>query len=106
MVENDGRGGFLVSQTLTDQDGAQALAEGDWDGDGDVDLAVANAYFGSDRVDILANDGAGAFTVVQNIPDQAGALALEAADWDGDGDLDLAVANSGDGSVVVLTYQP
>jgi len=106
VVENDGTGRFSVSQTLPDQSGAMALAEGDWNGDGDIDLAVANAYFGANRLDILENDGAGGFAVVQQISDQPGAVSLAAGDWDGDGDIDLAVANRGDGSVVVLTYQP
>ena len=106
VVENDGTGRFSVSQTLADQSGAMALAEGDWNGDGDIDLAVANAYFGANRLDILENDGAGGFAVVQQISDQPGAVSLAAGDWDGDGDIDLAVANRGDGSVVVLTYQP
>jgi cysteine-rich repeat protein len=68
------------------------LALGDLDGDGDLDLASANT--GAAAVSLLANDGAGQFSLLADVPTGANTpLALALADLDNDGDLDLATAD-------------
>jgi len=81
------------------------IVAGDIDDDDDVDLVVTS--FRSGHVSVLANDGAGDFTVVQTLvvaqpaPRKVVAYRVEIADLDKDGDLDLAVANT-DGNDVPL----
>jgi hypothetical protein len=62
----------------------------DLDGDGDLDLALAS--FGSSMIIVLANDGAGTFTVAGSFA--AGGGTVAAGDFDGDGDGDLVSAGT------------
>ena len=69
------------------------------DANASLDLALADTYYS--RVDILLNDGNGAFGAPNSIP--IGSLEdLVLGDFGGDGVLDLATAN-GTGTVSVLT---
>jgi len=92
----NGTGGFVVMSAslpagLT---GVQCGLARDFDGDGDVDIALGHGYQAppGPRLTLLANDGAGQFSVAAHPPTTASRVtALAAADIDEDGDLDLAV---------------
>ena len=57
----------------------------DLDNDGDQDLAVSTPY----TTLVYANDGKGAFSLVQSLESASGGFSLTAVDYDNDGDLDL-----------------
>lgn len=63
---------------------------GDIDLDGDLDVCVA-VDLPINGVSIWTNDGAGNFSLLQNVPVANQARTLVAEDLDDDGDLDLAV---------------
>jgi len=95
-----GRGLFVVDGTLAGSIGAvlplgsggrvPIVAAGDFNGDGAPDLAVANR--GSGRaLEILLNDGTGAFTSATRVTAASGVTSLAAADVNGDGRADLVV---------------
>jgi hypothetical protein len=81
-------------------DAPSALAHSDLDGDGDTDLLVADT--GTDRVLVLANDGAGGFDGVQTLVGGLDPLSLETVDFDRDGALDVLSVNNGSDSVSVF----
>jgi hypothetical protein len=72
---------------------------GDFDGDTDVDIAVT--LKGTNRVQILVNNG-GTFTLGPSFVVGAEPRDMEIADLDNDGDLDLVSSNRTGGSVSVL----
>ncbi len=99
-----GVGPATFSQTSTPIVGADArtVASADFDGDGDLDLAVGSPA----QVDILLNDGTGAFTT--GSPILSGSLGLlqpwtvTAGDFNNDGFPDLAVTGTGGSSAVYI----
>lgn len=84
---------FAFAPTASVPVGSQpgGVATGDIDGDGDIDLATGIRF--PDRVIVMLNDGAGAFTAgpVINYPMHSEPEEVVAGDLDGDGDVDLAV---------------
>ena len=81
-------------RTLIDSS-TRALAMGDVNGDGSLDLVLSRwqGQAGMGMVDVLLNDGTGAYVPWSSVAvtDKPQGLAL--GDVDGDGDLDLVVGN-------------
>jgi FG-GAP-like repeat len=93
-----GNGSFVNNgQTFSAGIYANGLASGDFDGDGDIDLATGFKYW----LSIRTNDGAGNFTLAQNVGVGSYVKGIAAGDLDRDGDLDL-LATSGQGSAIRL----
>jgi hypothetical protein len=74
------------------------IAWGDYDNDGDPDLYLANTGFSppANNNVLLRNDGAFAFTRIENSPAVTDSMPSGAATWvdiDNDGDLDLHVTS-------------
>ena len=91
LYRNDGNLQFtsITSGPLYTAPAGQGATDTDFDGDGDVDIIAANR---DGDLNILRNDGAGNFSVVD--PDSIGIIhdafsGITAADIDNDGDLDL-----------------
>jgi len=95
---NNGSGSFAHSSTMSNTDLSTSLsniasmAVGDFDDDGDEDIVVAGNRW-SQRLTVLANDGAGNFTEHFNGTWGNGqtndATEVQFADFDGDGLLDI-----------------
>ena len=79
-----------------------ALSLGDLDGDGAVELVVSTPddASGMTTVDLLANDGSGDFTMVDQLASSAPAETA-IADYNADGIADRAFIESGDYEVEV-----
>ena len=91
LYRNDGNFQFtaMTSGPLYTAPAGQGATDTDFDGDGDIDIIAANR---DGDLNILRNDGAGNFSVVD--PDSIGIIhdafsGITAADIDNDGDLDL-----------------
>ncbi len=80
--------------------GPAALLAADFNGDGLLDLAVCGP--GSILVSILFGNGAGGFTLSQNITVAAGPVSLCSADFNNDGFRDLVCANSVSNSLSMI----
>jgi len=96
---NDGQGGFEApaSVTVADPNGIAPLVD---PGSGRVDLVVSQSNPGTTV--ILANDGAGGFTLSEAFLVGASPRGVATGDLDGDGDQDIAVVNFDDESVTTL----
>ncbi len=81
-----------------------SLVAGDFEGDGHLDLAVGILTFdGSGRVEILRNNGNGAFVEGYSTPELASyVISLVAGEFNRDGRLDLAVGTFGNDIYVLL----
>lgn len=79
------------------------VAAGDFDGDGDLDLAAT--VDNPDRVVLLANDGAGNYTLAGSVllPNSSSPGKLVAGDFDGNGTTDLAVALKDNAAIIILS---
>jgi len=88
ILENDGNGnlGFLSLAGVSEYE-PDKINTCDINGDGALDLIVA--YFASNKVSILENNGAGNF-IETSVLDSGMPSSIETGDWEGDGDLDLA----------------
>lgn len=91
ILENDGTGklGFFSLAGVSEYE-PEKIRACDVNGDGALDLIVA--YYASNKVSILENDGAGNFTETY-ILDSGMPSSIVTGDWEGDGDLDLAFAS-------------
>jgi FG-GAP-like repeat/RTX calcium-binding nonapeptide repeat (4 copies)/Putative Ig domain len=114
VLLNNGDGRFLVSQTIRDGYGPDAVAIADLNGDGKPDLIVANHYNGN--VEVFEGYGNGKFSKNPVTTTYAGnhPVSLSVADFNGDGKPDIVVADYGvpyasmtapgtPGAVVLLT---
>ncbi|MBI4606342.1 MAG: VCBS repeat-containing protein [Planctomycetes bacterium] len=99
FVRSRGGGSFANPAVLPQTRASRWIAAGDWTGDGLLDLASAN--HDANTVSVLAGDGAGGFTVLQEFGGDD-AHAAEALDHDGDGRLDLALGVGTGGTVIRL----
>jgi len=70
-----------------------ALYGADLDWDGDIDLAVINNRPGSANLDILKNNGAGAFALTASYALSVMGNSISGADLDCDGDVDLVLSS-------------
>ena len=87
---NNGDGTLGTSTlTLVPELGSIFITNGDVDGDGDIDL-LSTDFFGR-AIQVLDNDGTGAFQLGQSIPISQGAVVdtVDVADVDLDGDQDI-----------------
>ncbi len=80
--------------------GPATITTTDINKDGHPDLVVANASLNT--VDVLANQGHGAFAAAVSIPVGTQPTGIAVADVNADGKFDLTLANTGDTSVSVL----
>jgi hypothetical protein len=88
ILMNDGAGALMPARTYPSAPFAIATDVGDLDGDGDLDWAVS-CYDGRWRV--YENDGAGNFTLIEDIiAPRSGSCALF-ADFNGDHRTDMAL---------------
>ena len=80
---------FDQFQSMVEYAGRETEAVADMDNDGDDDLVLLGA-----EVEVLANDGAGAFALVSSelVPGTSYTSEITAHDVDGDGDQDLLIA--------------
>jgi hypothetical protein len=102
-----GDGSFRAAVNYATENGANAVAVGDFNGDGIPDLAVANFGDQSNNgqgggVSILFGRGDGTFEAAINYTAGTVPGAITAADVNGDGILDLAVTNLISNDVSIL----
>ncbi|MBI4603431.1 MAG: VCBS repeat-containing protein, partial [Planctomycetes bacterium] len=109
-LDIQGKIDFAAGAPVPTDSGVRALAAADMDGDGDIDLTagVTEKTAVAAGLQLLKNDGAGAFAAVGRLDLEGIPGNVAAADLDSDGDRDLAVAlnfrdplvflNVGDGS--------
>ncbi|MCA9286753.1 MAG: VCBS repeat-containing protein [Phycisphaerales bacterium] len=88
ILRGTGTGGLLPPVTYPSDPFALATDLGDLDGDGDMDW-VLSSYGGDWRV--YANNGAGSFSFVTEIPSSIASSCATLVDLDNDRDLDLAL---------------
>ena len=74
---------------------------GDFDDDGDIDLAVTGIQ--DDELQILENDGTGAYTIAATYPTGNRPIALSVFDWNNDDLVDIALINQDDDTLYVYT---
>jgi hypothetical protein len=103
VLLGNGNGTFQPAQSYGTGDGGYptSVAVGDFDGDGHLDLALANDYPGSDRVDVLLGNGNGTFQAARSYG-VGYALSVAVGDFNGDGHPDLAVAINRQDTVSML----
>ncbi len=70
-----------------------ALYGADLDWDGDIDLAIINNRPGSANLDILKNNGIGAFSLTASYALSVMGNSISGADFDSDGDVDLVLSS-------------
>lgn len=85
----DGRFGDGVGYAVGS--GQYSLASADLNGDGHVDLVVGAADRQNGTVEVLANDGSGAFESTHQVVDPGPVRTLQLADMNADGNIDLLV---------------
>jgi hypothetical protein len=102
ILKNNGSGTFTVSATYTLSIMGNSIHGADFDADGDVDIVLSSYWGSSNNVDVMLNNGSGAFTGPSIYSAGTYAHGVIARDVDNDGDVDLAVASSGDDNISVL----
>ena len=96
-----GGGNFAAKTNVGSVGRAYDLTAGDFDRDGDLDLAVLRRDFS--QIQILVNNGSGAFTTGQLLTSSGtpSTVSIAQGDFNGDGDLDLVAANQNAGNLVI-----
>ena len=105
VLINKGKGTFAAQVRYPIGDDPSGITSTDLDGDGDIDLAVAHLVEGGHlNVDVLTNNGKGAFVAAKviSIDGYIGTPVVASADMDGDGDQDLVASGQGAEKVWVL----
>ncbi|MEQ9616774.1 MAG: VCBS repeat-containing protein [Phycisphaerales bacterium] len=102
VVLSDGSLGYQPPQMYSVLDTPIDVVSGDLNNDGAPDLAVVNRLVGSERVNILMNDGTGMFSAGPMYPVGAEAIFGHVADLDADGDDDIVVANLRDDTLSIF----
>jgi hypothetical protein len=80
------------------------LAMADMNDDGTLELLVANDA--SSEINIVVNNGAGAFSIALEYASAPGASALAAGDFNGDGSIDVAVVSPVSNTISILSQAP
>ena len=101
---NDGSGQFTLN-SISAGNSQTALDYGDADNDGDIDLLISGNFSlgGPPFSPLFLNDGAGNFTIENNVGDLYNQTLANATfgDFDQDGDLDI-IASSETGNALVI----
>jgi hypothetical protein len=90
---NNGDGSFSSPMNYACSIEPIAIYGSDLDWDGDIDLAVINNRPGSANLDILENNGNGAFSLTVTYPLAVMGNSIAATDFDSDGDVDLVLSS-------------
>lgn len=93
VFRGDGTGALSKPQTFDSVTCPTFLAAGDLDGDGDIDLAASLNTPHNYLVEVLPNDGTGAFPGHQVLVAGDAPYGIIVSDLDSDGDLDIVTAN-------------
>ncbi|MEP0829043.1 MAG: VCBS repeat-containing protein [bacterium] len=102
---NGGNGIFAPynSYPISGTQGPSGISLADFDFDGDIDIAVGTSTYTGAFVDLLLNDGSGAFPVFDSYSIGQGiAMGIFSADLDGDADFDIALTGISYGIGVML----
>ncbi len=105
-LRGDGAGGFDPVADVEVRFQTTGVTAGDFDGDGNPDVAATSVFAQEDWVSILIGDGAGEFSLTQEVPllpiGSAKPVSIVSEDLDGDGKQDLVVTNFNGRSVSIL----
>jgi hypothetical protein len=93
----DGTFNTATAQTYAVVGAAYAIALGDFNQDGKLDIVTTGA-----QMNVLLNNGAGAFGTAQQVGPAGGYTALVVADFNGDGFPDLAQIDASGAAIDVL----
>ncbi len=107
VLLNNGNGTFAAALSYNIELLARSCALGDLDDDGDLDLAVGFSNNpGESNVQVLLNDGTGAFADAGNytVPGTWQTDSVAMGDLDGDGLLDLVLGNGKEDVAVLLGH--
>lgn len=102
---NGGSGVFAPynSYPTSGTQGPAGISLADYDSDGDIDISVGTSTYTEAFVDLLLNDGSGAFPEFDTYSIGQGiAMGIFSADLDGDADFDLALTGISYGIGVML----
>lgn len=100
VLLNDGDGTFAPYAGYASLGAVGDVRVFDYNDDGDLDVATARVN--DNYITLLANSGAGAFTLGQSCQTGEDPNHVFAADLDGDGDIDMVVTNRDDDNISVI----
>ncbi len=100
LLRGNGDGTLDAPETVATAGHTPATDLGDLDGDGDLDWVLSS--FGGGRWHVFVNDGAGNFSLDQDILAPQAPSCSVMLDFDNDGDLDLALSDELADRVVLM----